>query len=298
MTKVKHDRFIRWMGPLGESVMTILVSNANGKIGQEVAKALLQAGHKTRIGVRHVDKAKVLFPGAEIVPLDVTQPATLAPALHGIAAVFAALPYELQPAADQALIAASAEAGVTRFVKLSAMGTDADPSSPHMLAENSLAASGLEWTVLRPNFFMQNYATMMADQVRSGAIYEPAAEGATSFVDARDIAAVALAALTQPGHNRQIYALTGPAALTRAEVAATLTRVVGKKVTYIAIDDEALRNGMAGAPASLVALTSALYGYVRQGFTATLTPDVTRVTGRPAHDFASFAADHAAAWKA
>jgi uncharacterized protein YbjT (DUF2867 family) len=198
-------------------------------------------------------RPRCCFPGVEIVPLDVAQPATLAPALHGITAVFAALPYELQPAADQALIAASAEAGVTRFVKLSAMGADADPSSPHMLAENSLAESGLEWTVLRPNFFMQNYATMMADQVRSGAIYEPAAEGATSFVDARDIAAVALAALTQPGHNRQIYALTGPVALTRAEVAATLTRVVGKKVTYIAIDDAALRNGMAGAPASLVA---------------------------------------------
>jgi NAD(P)-dependent dehydrogenase (short-subunit alcohol dehydrogenase family) len=57
MTKVKQDRFIRRMGPLGESVMTVLVSNANGKIGQEVAKALLQAGHKTRIGARHVDKA-------------------------------------------------------------------------------------------------------------------------------------------------------------------------------------------------------------------------------------------------
>jgi uncharacterized protein YbjT (DUF2867 family) len=277
--------------------MTILVSNANGKVGQQVARALQQAGHQVRIGARHVDKAKAQFTGADIVALDVTQPSTLASALRGVTAVFAALPYELQPAADQALIAASKAAGVRRFVKLSAMGVDANPSSPHMLAEKSLAASGLEWTVLRPNFFMQNYATMMADQVRSGAIYEPAAEGASSFVDTRDIAAVAFAALTQSGHNGKIYTLTGPAALTRAEIAARLTSVIGKKVTYVAVDDAALRSAMAGAPASLVELMSALYGFVRQGFTAAVTSDVTQVTGKPARDFAGFAADYAAAWK-
>jgi uncharacterized protein YbjT (DUF2867 family) len=277
--------------------MTILVSNANGKVGQEVVKALLKKGHKVRIGARHIDKAKEQFPGAEIVALDVTQPASLASALNGVSAAFAAFPYELQPAADQALIAAAKTAGVKRVVKLSAMGVDANPSSPHMIAEKSLAESRLAWTVLRPNFFMQNYATLSVGQVRSGAIYEPAAEGASSFVDTRDIAEVAVATLTEEGHNEKIYTLTGPAALTRAEVAATLSRAIGKKVAYVAVDDAALRSAMAAAPSSLVELMSVLYGYVRQGYTAAVTSDIAKVTGKPARDFASFSADYAASWK-
>jgi uncharacterized protein YbjT (DUF2867 family) len=144
---------------------------------------------------------------------------------------------------------------------------------------------------------MQNYATMMAPSVRSGAIYEAAAEGATSFVDVRDIAAVALAALTKPGHAGKTYTLTGPAALTRAQVAAALTRAAGKPVAYVAVDDAALRGAMAGAPPALVDLMSALYGAVRQGYTAHVADDVADVTGRPPRDFSAFAADHAGAWR-
>ena len=98
--------------------MTILVSNANGKVGHEVAKALLAAGQSVRIGARAVDKAKAEFPGAEIVELDFARPATLAAAVNGVGAVFSATPYELLPNAEQELIAAAKAAGVKRFVKL------------------------------------------------------------------------------------------------------------------------------------------------------------------------------------
>ncbi|MGD0641118.1 MAG: NmrA family NAD(P)-binding protein [Roseiarcus sp.] len=277
--------------------MTILVSNANGKVGHEVAKALMAAGQSVRIGARAVAKARAEFPGAEIVELDFARPATLATAVKGVDAVFSATPYELLPQAEQELIAAAKAAGVARFVKMSAMGVEGDPNSPHMLAEKALKESGLAWTVLRPTFFMQNYATMMAPSVRAGAIYEAAAEGATSFVDARDIAAVAAAALTKPGHAGKTYTLTGPAALTRKEVAAALSEAIGKPVAYVAVDDAALRGAMAGAPPVLIELMSALYGYVRQGYTARVAGDVAEVTGRPARSFAAFAADHAAAWR-
>ena len=277
--------------------MTILVSNANGKVGQEVAKALLASGQKVRIGARDVEKAKKEFPGAEVVALDLTKPATLASATQGVDAVFSATPYELLPAGEEALIAAAKAAAVKRYVKLSAMGVEANPSSPHMLAEKALAASGLEWTVLRPTFFMQNYATMAAGSVRSGAIYEPAAKGATSFVDTRDIATVAVAALTKPGHEGKVYALTGPTALTRDQVAAALTKAIGKPVAYVEVDDAALRGAMSGAPPSLVELMSGLFGFVRQGYTSGVTDDIAKVTGRPARDFATFAADHAGVWK-
>ena len=137
--------------------MTILVCNANGKVGQEVARALLAAGEKLRIGARNRAGAQAGFPGAEIVGFDYTQPATLAAAMQGVEAIFSAAPYELEPGATRALIAAAEAAGVKRFVKLSALGAEADPNSPHSLAETALAKSGLEWTVLRPTFFMQNY---------------------------------------------------------------------------------------------------------------------------------------------
>ena len=240
--------------------MTILVSNANGKVGQEVVKALIASGEKVRVGARDVTRAKAEFPGAEVVELDFAKPATLAAAVAGVTAVFAATPYQLLPDAEERLIAAAKSAGVKRFVKMSALGVEANPQSPHSIVEAALAKSGLAWTVLRPTFFMQNYSTMSAASIKAGAIYEPAAEGATSFIDARDIADVAVTVLTKPGHEGKAYALTGPAALTRAEVATALSKASGREVKYVAVDDAALRAGMAGAPASLVELMSALVG--------------------------------------
>ena len=277
--------------------MTILVSNANGKVGQEVAKALLAKGEKVRIGARDLGKAKAAFPQAEIVELDLTKPATLAAAVKGVDAVFSATPYELLPAGEEALIAAAKAAGVKRYVKLSAKGVEANSASPHVLAEKTLEKSGLSWTILRPTFFAQNYSTMSAGSIRSGAIYEPAGTGATSFVDTRDIADVAVEALTKPGHEGKDYALTGPAALTRAEVAAEISKAIGKPVVYVEVDDAALRGAMAGAPPTLIELMSTLFGFVRQGYTAGVTDDITKVTGKPARSFAAFAADHASAWK-
>ena len=277
--------------------MTILVSNANGKVGQEVVRALAARGETVRVGARDVAKARAEFPGAEVVALDFARPETLAAAVSGAHAVFAATPYPLMPSAELALLDAAKAAGVKRFVKMGASGAELDPAGPHAVAEAAVVGSGLAYTLLRPTFFMQNYALMSADSVRSGAIYEPAAEGATSFVDTRDIAAVAVAALTQPGHEGKAYTLTGPAALTRAQVAAELSRASGREVKYVAVDDAALRAAMAGAPPSLVELMSGLFGLVRQGLTAGVSPDVEKVLGRPAGSFAQFTADYAAAWR-
>jgi uncharacterized protein YbjT (DUF2867 family) len=277
--------------------MTILISNANGKAGREVVRELVAGGHDVRVGARDVEKAKARFPGARVVKLDLTKPETFAAAVQGVDAIFSAAPYELLPNGETALIAAAQAAGVARFVKLSAIPHEADPSSPHALAEQALPQSSLAWTVLRPNFFMQNYSTVIAGQVRSGAIYEPAADGATSFVDARDIAAVAAIALTQPGHEAKVYVLTGPVALSRAEVAAELSRAIGKPVAYVPVDDAALRASLAQAPAPLVELASRLFGYVRKGLTAAVTDDVSLVTGRRAGNFAAFAAEHASVWR-
>lgn len=280
--------------------MTILVSNANGKVGRDVAKALLATGQKVRIGARDLAAARARFPKAEIVELDVTKPATLAAAMRGVSAVFTALPYDLLPHGEIALIEAAKAAGVKRIVKLSAMGAESDPKAPHAVVAKALRDSGLEWTVLQPNFFMQNYALQMAGAVAAGSIYEPAADGATSFVDTRDIADVAVKALTTSGHAGKAYVLTGPAALTRGDVATFLGAAIGRPVTYVAVDDAALRKSLtdSGASSQLTELMSALFGYVRSGWTATVSSDIETVLGRPARTFEAFARDHATAWKA
>ncbi len=278
--------------------MTILVTNANGKVGQELVRLLLAQGADVRIGARTVAKAQAAFPGARIVPFDYGDKASIRAALEGVDTVFTAAFYETLPASELNLLEVAKEMGVTRIVKLSAMGIEANDASAHRIVEKAIEASGISWTFLRPNFFMQNYALMMADVIREGgALYEPAEGGKTSFVDTRDIAAVAAAALTSAAHAGKAYTLTGPEALDRSEVAAAISAAAGRPVAYVPVDDAALRGAMAGAHPALIELMSALYGYVRAGWTAAVSPDITTVLGRPARSFADFAHENATVWQ-
>jgi uncharacterized protein YbjT (DUF2867 family) len=277
--------------------MTVFVANANGKVGREVAKGLIAAGREARIGARTPVKAESAFKGAEIVAFDYADPASIAAALQGVRSVFTAAPFPLLPKAEIDLAAAAKAAGVARIVKLSVLGAERVPGAPHAVAEEAIAASGLEWTFLRPNTFMQNYATLAAEGIRkTGAIYEAAADAATSFVDTRDIAAVAIKALTEPGHAGKAYALTGPQALDRNAVARALSEATGKTIAYVPIDDAALRKAMAAAPPVLIELMSTLYARIRAGQTAVVAPDIRQALDREAIGFAQFAKDYAAAW--
>jgi uncharacterized protein YbjT (DUF2867 family) len=282
----------------GRPDMTILVTNANGKVGSQVVSALVAAGRDVRVGARSPDKAAASFPGATVVPFDYADPASVEKALAAVTAVFTSAPYELLPGAELDLIAAAQRLGVPRIVKLSALGVEADPGNPHSVVEAALRASALSWTVVRPTFFMQNYGTMAAPGIRDqGAIYEPAGDGKSSFVDTRDIAAVVVKALTEKGHEGKAYPLTGPEALDRSEVASIIAQAAGKPVRYVPVDDAALRQAMAGAPPVLVELMSTLFGYVRAGQTAGVTTTVADVLGRSPTDFSTFARDHADAWR-
>jgi uncharacterized protein YbjT (DUF2867 family) len=277
--------------------MTILVLNANGKVGQEVAKQLLAAKTKIRIGARDKESARKSFPGVEIASVDYSKPATLSAALKGIDTVFTATPYELLPQPELDLVVAAKAAGVKRIVKLSQIGADQDSSSPHAPVEMAIRESGLEYTFLRPTFFMQNYLFGLGAAIKpAGAIYEPAADGKSSFIDARDIAAVAVKAMTKPGHNGKGYLLTGGEAVDRNAVAAAISKAIGKPVAYVPVDDAALRDSMAGASPVLIELMSALYGYVRAGQTSAVSPDVETVLDRKPITFEAFAKDHAAFW--
>ncbi len=274
----------------------ILVTTPNGKVGSEVIHQLQTQGYAVRVGAHTVEKARAAFPTLEVVHFDFNNAESVRAALEGVDTVYLASPSEILEGPVNAVVDIAKQVGVKRIVRLSAAGVEYG-NSPLRQVELHLEASGLEYTLLRPTWFMQNYSTMSADGVRQGTLYEPAADGQTAFIDTRDIASVAVAALTQSGHNGKAYTLTGPEALSRNDVVALLSSALGREIKYVPVGDEQLRQGMAGAPQNLIELMSALYGYVRAGATATVTDEVHKVTGHAPIRFEQFVQDHLETWR-
>src|SRR5438132_13458638 len=152
----------------------------------------------------------------------------------------------------KAFVDAAKRGGVRHIVKLSAIGADASPPYTfgqwHRANEQHIRESGLAFTFLRPNSFMQNFITYFPP--RNGALYLPWGNGTASFVDTRDIASVAAEVLTSDGHKRKIYTLTGPRALGIADVARILSEAAGRELKYVDVPEDAARDGMlqAGLP--------------------------------------------------
>jgi len=201
------------------------------------------------------------------------------------------------------LVERAVAAGVRHGVLSTAMGVEmADENqNPLRRAEKLIQASGMAYTILRPNWFMQNFSSgFMLPSIRAaGGIFLPAGDAKTSFIDVRDIAAVAAAVLTEAGHAGKAYALTGSQALSYDEAVTIISRAAGHEIRYVAISDEDMRRSMAtaGTPPEQVEMFSGLFNGVRQGWTAPVIPTVAEVLGRPPITLEQFADDHAAAWR-
>jgi uncharacterized protein YbjT (DUF2867 family) len=284
----------------------ILVTGATGNIGSKVVETLLAKGAPVKAGVRSPDKARGLAEkGAELVKFDFTDTGTYGPAFKGCNHVF--LFTNMSPVCVEEgakLVDAAKAAGVEHVVKLSALGCDMEPGIAlgrwHRGVEKLIEASGMGWTFLRPNNFMDNFITFYRQPiVHQSAIFMPLGDGAVSYVDARDIAAVAAVALTDPGHMGKAYAITGPAALTVHQVAAILGKAIGKEVNYIDIPEEAARQATAGMgmPGWLVDAMAELNAIDKAGYASGVTTAVADVTGLAPITFEKWAADHAGAFK-
>src|SRR5512145_167346 len=270
--------------------MKVLVTTPNGKVGRELVRLLTRDGVPHRLGMHRAPG------GGDSVRLDYEDRSTFAPALAGISAVYLASPADSPADPELAFVDAAKAAGVERIVKLSAMGVE-NTEAPLRRVELHIEGSGLVWTHLRPTWFMQNFSTAHAAAIKAGTLAEPAATARTAFIDARDIAAVALRALTQDGHAAKAYTLTGPELLTRAAVAATFSRELGRTVTYVAVSDEQFRAALTGQMSqSYIELLSTLYAGVRAGWTERRTDDVRTVLGREPVSLAEFIRDHRATW--
>ena len=265
--------------------MAVLVTGASGNVGRPLVEELAARG----ADVRGADRSFRGESGAgvERVAFDFTDPGTWADAFRGIETMFLVRPPALGNVRRDVLpaVAAAREAGVRQVVFLSLQGAERLRVVPHATIEAWLRASGLGWTFVRPSFFTQNLTTTHAADIRERhRIIVPAGSGRTAFVDTRDVAAVAAVALLNPAaHRGRAYTVTGPEALSYAEVAAILTTILERPISYT--DPSLLRyllhaRRVLGMSTGMAAVTAAIYTTARLGLAAGLTPTVGELTGR------------------
>lgn len=272
--------------------MTVLVTGATGKVGSRVLAQLLADGRAARAGTRRSD-----------IPLDWSTPATWTPALSGVDALFLVLPggddghRSVAGIGDhaQAFLEAASQAGVRRVVLMTALGMNYAPSEVDQRAvELRLQESDFEWSIVRPNWFHQNFTEGPLRDLavaNHGVLRIPAGEAAVSFIDANDIAAVSVTALRGTHGNRE-YDVTGEEALTFTQAAAITARAGLPVTAYESVSDEEFRRSATalGWHPEYVDTLSGLYAVIASGANAHTTPDATDLLGRPLRTLAEYAA--------
>ncbi|MCJ8237430.1 SDR family oxidoreductase [Peteryoungia algae] len=275
----------------------ILVLGATGNVGNHLVKTLIAKGET----VKAASRSGKAVNGAEGVAFDLADPSSFAHAFDGIDRAYIMLPGGSVAVKD--LLLPVVEAAIARKVKIvfqSVLGVDADDSIPYRQIEILIEKSGVPYVILRPNWFSDNFHTFWKAGIGHGQIALPAVNGKSSFIDARDIADSAAAALTSSQFDGRAFNLTGPEALGYADAATILSGAIGRPVTYSAISDDAFIGILTGAgvPADYAGFLASIFHPVREGWTASVTQDVETLTGKAARSLATYASDYAAALKA
>jgi uncharacterized protein YbjT (DUF2867 family) len=282
--------------------MNILVTGATGTVGSHVVHALDGRGVAVRAFVR--DPAAAFGPDVETAVGDFADRASLERALDGIDRLFLACSNTPgQVDAECAAIDAAREAGVGLVVKLSGPGAAVD--SPliigrwHGEIERHLLASGVPSVLLRPNAFMTNVLAFADTIANTGMLFAPVGSARVAFIDPRDVAAAAVAALVEDGHGDRAFRLTGPAAITYDQIAATLSAATGRAIRYVDVPDDAARQAMveAGLPSIVADAIVEMFGLQRAGSLEQVTTGVRTLTGCEPRTFAQFARDYAVAFR-
>jgi uncharacterized protein YbjT (DUF2867 family) len=278
----------------------ILITGAMGTVGSAVLDRLGSAGSDLRVLTRDESKARALREqGVEVTVADFLKPDTLGPALDGVGLVFLVTPISPEQVAQASnMIQAAKESGpAPRIVRLSVQ--QASPEAPtrvgrqHAAIEDAVRASGLPYTLLRPQTFMQNTFMVAHTVTAEGKIYQPFKDGKLGMIDARDVGEVAAKVLTEEGHEGKVYTLTGPTAISFDDVAQLLSEMLGKDVQYVDVPLETAKAAMLrrGVPDWLA---DTLNEYARahsEGYSNFTTGDVEQLTGHPATSYRQFARD-------
>jgi uncharacterized protein YbjT (DUF2867 family) len=280
----------------------ILITGASGNVGTELARVLLARQVPFRAMARSLEAARRIsaLHGAAIVVGDFNDADSIAGALDGIDQAFLLTPSSERAEAQQTtFVELARRAGVRHIVKLSQLA--AASASPvrflryHADVEQAVRESGLVYTFLRPNLFMQGLLGFRTSIVAQGKFFAAASDAKISAIDVRDIAAVAL---TERGHEGRTYDLTGPQALTHSEMAAHLSDALGRRVEFIDVSPEAMRGALisVGLPSWQADGLLEDYAHYRRGEAAAVSSGVQDVTGQAPRTFATFARDYARAF--
>lgn len=258
---------------------TILILGATGKTGRRITLRLEATGRPVRLGSRGATPA-----------FDWEDRATWEAALNGIHAVYIAFQPDLAvPGAletVQAFTDQAVKSGVSKLVLLSGRGEiEAEQ------AEQVIQNSGVDWTILRASWFFQNFSEAhFLEPILQGEFVLPVGNIAEPFIDAEDIAEIAVEALTQPGHSSQLYELTGPRALTFAEAVEEIARETKRDIRFATVPPDAYRQALEQEelPAQLIDLVLYLFTTVLDGRNTAVADGVQRALGRPARDFTAY----------
>jgi uncharacterized protein YbjT (DUF2867 family) len=265
--------------------MKYLITGATGDVGSKVVENLLARGEQPRVFVRDAEKARALFGNrVDVFVGDLADPGALNGAMKGIDSLFLVNSGPEIPARDEkAAIAAKAQ-GVKHLVKLSSLDVQQGLAigAWHERGEAAIRAAGVPFTFLQPTGFMSNLLAWAGSIKREGIVRSSTGEGRRSFIHSTDIAAVATTVLVSRSHVGESLGLTGPEALSFAEVTAKIGVAIGKPLTFQAISDEEARQRYAGtgAPSEETEAHVALWRAIREGRLATVTNTVERILGR------------------
>jgi uncharacterized protein YbjT (DUF2867 family) len=291
---------------------TILVMGATGTLGGEVVKQLSSSTPAVNIkaGVHSAQNVNKVKDGdkVEVVLIDYNKPETLKEALSQVDKLFLLTP-DVPNAHELAskLVIEAKKAGIRHIVKQSVMGADLEADVGtfrlHRQAEEIIEQSGIPFTFLRPNEFMQNFINFHSHFIKNNnAFYLPLEDAKVSLVDVRDIAAVAVKSLTEDRsdkHNNNTYLITGPEALSYYQAAEILSSATDKKISYVNISEEEARGAMKemGMSDWLINTISELHDYFRKGNASQVSSAVEEVTGKKPISFSQFAKDYAEAFR-
>lgn len=283
----------------------ILITGATGTIGSELAKQLDAKEIPFRAMARSLESAQSLssLKNAEIAIGDFADGASLTDALAGIEKAFLLTNSSEEAEKLQATFVGTASScGVKHIVKLSQL--HADPDSPvrflryHAAVEQQLKDSGMAYTFLRPNLFMQGLLGFSEPIAKQGKFFASVGDAGISIVDIRDIAAVAVEALTSAGHENKIYNISGPESLTHAAMAAVFSEVLGKPISFVDVGPEAMKQAVLSVGFPLWQADGLIedYAHYARGEASEVYTTVESITGKPTRDFKSFVRDYAGAF--
>jgi uncharacterized protein YbjT (DUF2867 family) len=279
----------------------MILITTGGKVGSAASRLLAERGIPVRVLVRHPEKAAALAQtGVEVFPGDLDSPESIDQAMRGVSRVILVT----QPVLSQELsvIDSAERAGIEHVVKIT---NKADAHSPiarrriQSEIEDALVASGLSYTVLRNNAYMQNFLMMAAGIAQTSSFRTATGDGRVGHVDVRDVAAAAAEIAVSPaGHAGKTYWPTGPEALSGNDVAGVFTKVLGRLITFHPISYEVQKQAMieAGLPEPVAKDNAIAVAWMADGDCDYVTDDLPEILGRPAGSFEQFAVDHAEAF--